>query len=783
MNYGKKKGQWLSKMKKRIICTLLAASIVMSMSACGKKDKETAENVLDMKNVTYYQEQDLAKELEKELGFDRLGMRIGLDSKNQLVITDQKDKDFYNVTVDTNGKRVQEYKSDYTDYVFTLDSQNNRYVAREKYGEVKAEDKKREVETSVVVYNSNGERQKSFDLGKRTYTDEQAGITDIAVDSSGNIYLLQRRAKIEVLNSEGKPIKEIEAKMIDFIEIDDKDNLLMGSSSGETGKSSVESISLKQDKGNLLTELDSGHFMHEMNYSLINKKLYLLTEKGIIACTPEGKIEGYVFDLKQSSLLDAGIYINDFVFDKDKNIYILAFKMDHSSGENKSVSLFYKYSPLKEKPSTANQKTLSIYTRYSEKYIESAIAQFQKKHPDIKIDLKDFTAATISSSADGPSDDEVKRAQKAEEDFKKVVTTELMAGQGPDIIEIDGLPYKKYTDKNTLVNLSEMIEKDKAFDINNYKQNILDAFKYKGNLFVMPVNFGFSPFAANKTILDKEGIKIDDTNWTWEEFLKMAQIITRDTNGDGKPDQYALDKTSPEEIFGLLLQGEEGNFIDLDNRTCKFDSKEFIDLLKFAKEFSDKGVSSPKLDIAELYKMLDPGTIGFMRSYFGNYQGVIQTQSLMNSEVVFFNTPSYSDKSASNIFYSGRTYAINNNSKLKDEAWEFIKLLLSDEIQSRDDMYQFPISISALDTKAKTEITRNYIYQAYKEKGRKIRALNEEDVKMVNKMIDELKVMPYSEEQASQIITEGVKDFFSGKKTAEETAKLIQSKVSIYLNE
>ncbi len=777
MNYGKKKGQWLSKMKKRILCTLLAASIVMSISACGKKDTATAENVFDMKNVTNYQEQDIGK----DLGFDRLGMRIGLDSKNQLALTALKEKDFYNVTVDSNGKRIQEYKADDSDSIFTLDSQDNRYVAREKYGEVKAEDKKREVETSIVIYDSKGEKLKSFDLGKKTYTDEQAGTTDIAVDTSGNIYLLMRRAKIEVLNSEGKKIKEIEAKLTDYIEIDDKDNLLMGSFSGESGKSSVESISLNQDKGKLVIELDSGHYMREMKYSHINKKLYIFTEKGLIACTPEGKIEGYVFDLKQSSLLDTGIHMNDFILDKDKNIYILAFKMDHST--NKSISLLYKYSPSKVKPNTANQKTLSIYTRYSEKYLESAIAQFQKKYPDIKIDLKDFTAATISTSADGPSDDEVNRAQKAEEDFRKVITTELMAGQGPDILEIDGLPYKRYIDKNTLVNLSDMIKEDKAFDINNYKQNILDAFKYKGNLFAMPVNFGFSPFAANKTILDKEGIKVDDTKWTWGDFLEIAQKITKDTNGDGKPDQYALDKTSPEEIFGLLLQAEEGNYIDLDNRTCKFDSKEFIDLLKFAKEFTDKGVTSPKLDIAELYKMLDPGTIGFMRSYFGNYQSVIQTQSLMNGEVVFFNAPSYSDKRASNTFYSGRTYAINNNSKLKKEAWEFIKLLLSDEIQSREDMYQFPINISALDKKAKVEIERNYIYQAYKEKGRKIRALNEDDVKMVNKMIDSLEVCPYQEEQASQIITEGVKDFFAGKKTAEDTAKLIQSKVSIYLNE
>ncbi len=767
-------------MTKRITCIILSALIVMGASACGDNDKkETAVNVLDMNNVSNYQEQDLGR----ELGLKNAGMKIGLDSGNRLVLTEQREKDIYNVTADTNGKRIQEYKCDYTDFNFTLDSQDNRYVVREKYGQIKEGDKKREVESSVVIYNSKGEKQKSFELGKRTYTDEQAGITDIAVDTKGNVYLLERREKVEVLSPDGKKIKDIEAKKIDFIEIDDKDNLLMGSSSGDSGKSSVEIISLGQDKGKLLTELSAGHFMHEMKYSLVNKKLYFLAEKGIIACTPEGKTEGYVFDLKQSSLLDSGTYTNDFVFDKDNNIYILAFKMDNSSGENKSVSLFYKYSPSKEPGNAADQKTLSIYTRYSEKYLESAIAQFRKKYPDVKVDLKDFSAATISSSEDGPGDDEINRAQKAEEDYRKIVSTELMAGKGPDIVETEGLPYRRYIDKNCLENLSEVIKNDKSFDINNYKQNILNAFKYKNNLFVMPVNFSFASFAANKGIMDKEGISIDSSKWTWKDFLSLAQKITRDNDGDGKPDQYAMEKMSPEGIFSMVLLSEYNNFIDLDKKSCSFDSGEFIDLLNFTKGFSDMGVCSPKLDISELYKMLDPGTIGFMRSYFGTYQGVIQTQCLMNGEVEFYNMPSYSAQKTPNIIYEGRTYAINNNSKLKAEAWEFIKLLLSDEIQARDDMYQFPVSISALEKKAKSEIERNYMYMAYKDKGRKVRALNEEDVKMVNKMIDELELLPYVEEQASQIVLEGIKDFFSGKKSAQETAKLIQNKVSIYLNE
>ena len=143
-----------------------------------------------------------------------------------------------------------------------------------------------------------------------------------------------------------------------------------------------------------------------------------------------------------------------------------------------------------------------------------------------------------------PSEDENNRAQKAIEDYEKVITTELMAGEGADIIEVLGLPYKKFIDKNVLANMSEIIKNDNTFDINKYHQGLLNACKYKDNLYIMPINFAFGSFGANKNIMDKEGLNIDSTKWTWKEFLSIAQKITKDKDGDGKPDQYALPKMS-----------------------------------------------------------------------------------------------------------------------------------------------------------------------------------------------------------------------------------------------
>lgn len=45
---------------------------------------------------------------------------------------------------------------------------------------------------------------------------------------------------------------------------------------------------------------------------------------------------------------------------------------------------------------------------------------------------------------------------------------------------------------------------------------------------------------VNKTLLEKEHIKIPSKNWTWDEFYDICEKVTKDTNKDGKLDQFGV---------------------------------------------------------------------------------------------------------------------------------------------------------------------------------------------------------------------------------------------------
>jgi hypothetical protein len=66
------------------------------------------------------------------------------------------------------------------------------------------------------------------------------------------------------------------------------------------------------------------------------------------------------------------------------------------------------------------------------------------------------------------------------------------------------------------------------------------------------------------------------------------------------------------------------------------------------------------------------------------------------------------------------------------------------------------------------------------QEGRKI---SEEDVKYIKSFLQSVDVLMSYEQGVMDIINEEAKMYYAGSKTAEETAKIIQSRVQIYVSE
>lgn len=129
---------------------------------------------------------------------------------------------------------------------------------------------------------------------------------------------------------------------------------------------------------------------------------------------------------------------------------------------------------------------------------------------------------------------------------------------------------------------------------------------------------------------------------------------------------------------------------------------------------------------------------------------------------------------------------MNANSTVKMEAWDYLKFLLSFEIQSQSVSSMFPVNIAA-NEKEFTDVIEGKVdnNKGNVEKSGKdgTVTVSEASLEPLKQMISEANTQVRWNEKIRTIIEEESKSYFSGQKSAESVAKIIQNRVTTYLNE
>lgn len=89
----------------------------------------------------------------------------------------------------------------------------------------------------------------------------------------------------------------------------------------------------------------------------------------------------------------------------------------------------------------------------------------------------------------------------------------------------------------------------------------------------------------NKTMFKREGLTDpyelqQKGEWTWSAYLDAAKKLTKDTNGDGTPDQYGL-SADPTILATYLIHSNGGQIVDEEAGTVTFDTPEAIEAYDF----------------------------------------------------------------------------------------------------------------------------------------------------------------------------------------------------------
>lgn len=425
--------------------------------------------------------------------------------------------------------------------------------------------------------------------------------------------------------------------------------------------------------------------------------------------------------------------------------------------------------------SNTEKKTIVLSTFYHEDFFLEAKKRYEAKYPHITIDVQ----YVESTDAD---------AEAKLEKYEKTIGTALLSGKGPDLIEMDQLPTERYVNKKLLVDLGTMMDNDDTFNRDDYFNNILEGIKVNGGLYGMPMGFFVYALIGNETMIEKSGVKVDDSKWDWSQFANTTMEISKTVVGGasglsagGSAGIIAGDyKVS--QFVSEFVNDQYATFVDQENGKANFESTAFIDLLKEVKRLADEKVIDPAAShvIFRETQINSPG----------DYVRVLKQSQYYSNNADYksklYLRPNGSGQEAGGYFRTYQTVGLNAKSEVKEEAWHFMKFMISEEMKDVASSSGFPLNKKSYKSIAEKALEKGKVESDQTIGPLKgiIYDITKEDIDDLEKFLVNAKYpVQYKESTINEIIAEESHAYFTGQKSPEEVAALIQNRVTTVLNE
>lgn len=315
------------------------------------------------------------------------------------------------------------------------------------------------------------------------------------------------------------------------------------------------------------------------------------------------------------------------------------------------------------------EHTLTVFGLTKSDTIQQAVTQFQKANPDVKVEFH-----TLGKSAEEVTSDDI-----------RTLNTELLSGNGADVLVLDGMSSDSYIEKGILEDITGLSEDILGSD--DYMESVMkNTVQKDGKIYGLPVKFSVPIMFGNEAAMSALGsldslIAYLEANPETDIFGDAGSTYIRDVlfmlyqdeiiGEDGKVDRDALSKLL--EAAGRIVEN-----VGSDEMGGMYYSGD------------DITVSSPFDNDSGLGVAGNPEAAA--TADIGNLWGMMLPYAVMRQAGL---TP----QSVQNMYHPLGTVGINSGSDQKELAEEFVRFLFGTEVQSASLNDGFPVLISALDAK------------------------------------------------------------------------------------
>ncbi len=415
---------------------------------------------------------------------------------------------------------------------------------------------------------------------------------------------------------------------------------------------------------------------------------------------------------------------------------------------------------------------ISYASVYLDDALQDAIIEYNKQNGDFRIQFVDYSLYNTDEDYSGGI---------------KQLNLDIISGKIPDIISLEGLPFQTYASKGLLADIGALMDADPDFSREDYLENILTAPSFKGR------SYSVIPSFYIMTVVGKSEFVGSKPGWTIDDLRALTEA---------HPDSAVFDNMTKTDILNYIMNMAIDKYIDYDSGSCSFNSDSFVKTLELVNSFPETidwekvYGSMTEADWRQRDSMYREGRTLLNVAYVSSYDDIKSQMNNFGGDITYIGFPV--PEGIGSVIMPNMEIAVSSKSKLKGACWDFIRYILSDDFIN-EFSYAFPVKRSVLEQRMADAMDPERYGGGgpilYKEAAEAdvlypedpddywSKPVTQEQADKINELVSTVSSVYRSNEDVMAIIEEEAGAYFSGQKSVQTVADIIQSRAQIYVSE
>lgn len=366
------------------------------------------------------------------------------------------------------------------------------------------------------------------------------------------------------------------------------------------------------------------------------------------------------------------------------------------------------------------------------------------------------------------------------------LNAEMMAGNGPDLIFYD-LSYngvsniEKMISQEMFADFNDLISNDESeskINFEDFNKPVMDSGVYNGKRYFMPISYMPDIMITTNELCAEYSVDVSEPL----TYKKAGDMLSEFLNKNKQSQNTSVFYWINNEFYSLINSN-----IDIIEKTNTLDSTSFLSDLNVLDNMNLQNKSTESSEYSDPLDYIVQGKVMFVSlnqvtgsepNGIGHIYYYIKSE---NQKPVLISSLSNKGNNYSAFFDKG--LLINKNSAKKDEAYKFVKYMLSEKVQENTEI-GLPVN-----KKAQSKLIDAMSKLSAKDLGIQIEnntetQISADYIKSYTDFLNNISFCKFRNDYFnSSVIGDIVSEYVSGNITKEQFVNQVQSKTKIYLEE